>query len=344
MTQKMNKPQVIDLRSDTVTRPTAAMLQAMQAAAVGDDVYGEDPTVNLLQEKLANMFGFEAGIFCPSGTMTNQIAIRCLTNPGEEVICHRLSHIYNYEGGGIAVNSLCSVRLIESPEGTISPEDVLENLNPSDSHFARTSVLALENTVNKAGGTIFPMELMRQTCLKAREKGLRLHLDGARLFNALVETGENPTELGQLFDTVSICLSKGLGAPVGSVLLASRQMIAKAHRYRKLMGGGMRQVGYLAAAGLYALEHNIERLVEDHQRAKSLAQMLHSKAKSLVQPQTNILIFEIQTPSQDFVHQAAELGLLCNSFGPNRIRLVTHLDFDDEQLQACERIFKQLKF
>ncbi len=334
----------IDLRSDTLTKPTAEMLEAMRQAPLGDDVYGEDPTVNLLQEKLAAMFGQEAGLFCPSGTMANQIAIRCLTQPTNEVICHRLSHVYNYETAGIAANSLCSVRLIHNQEGTISPQDILENTNPADSHFAKTALVALENTVNKAGGLIFPLELMRQTCQAARQAGLALHLDGARIFNALVETADSAVEIGKLFDTVSVCLSKGLGAPVGSVLLGGRATIVKAHRFRKLMGGGMRQAGILAAAGIYALENHIERLKQDHKRTQILAEMLAPKVKHIIKPQTNIVIFEIEKKSQDFVNQASMLGLLCSAFGANKIRFVTHLDFGDEDLQRCQTILDELEF
>ncbi len=337
----MSYDEIIDLRSDTVTRPTPAMLEAMMNAPVGDDVYGEDPTVNELQQRVAKIFGHEAGLFCPSGTMTNQIAIRCLTRPQDEVICHRLSHIYNYEGGGIASNSLCSVRLIHSPDGTISPQDVEDNLNPQDSHFPRTALVALENTINKAGGVIFPPQLMAATTQTARKLGLSLHLDGARIFNALVETSQNPAEIGRQFDTVSVCLSKGLGAPAGSVLVGSKELIAKAHRFRKVMGGGMRQAGILAAAGLYALDNHISLLSADHARAKELATVLRSMSwvESVIPPQTNIVIFGVEN-AEVFVAKARNKGLLCNAFGKRSVRFVTHLNFDNQQLERSISILK----
>jgi threonine aldolase len=224
----------IDLRSDTVTKPTPGMLQAMFSAQVGDDVYEEDPTVNELQEKTARIFGMEAGLFCPSGTMTNQIAIRILTQPGDEVICDRLAHIYNYEGGGIAVNSLASVRLLYGDRGRFTPEDVLENINDDNVHYPKTSLVALENTVNKGGGCYYTLDQIAAISKVCKENNLSLHLDGARIFNALVATGENPAVYGKYFTTISVCLSKGLGAPVGSVLLGSRKLIDKAKRVRKL--------------------------------------------------------------------------------------------------------------
>jgi threonine aldolase len=327
----------IDLRSDTVTRPTPAMLEAMFHAQVGDDVYEEDPSVNTLQEKAARMFGMEAGLFCPSGTMTNQIAIKLLTQPGDEVICDRLSHIYNYEGGGIAFNSLASVRLLNGERGRFTPEDVLENINANNIHYPKTSLVALENTVNKGGGcyyTLNQIAAIRDACKANR---LSLHLDGARVFNALVATGENPVEYGSYFDTISLCLSKGLGTPVGSVLLGSKQLIEKAKRIRKVMGGGWRQAGFLAAAGIYALDHHIQRLAQDHQRAKVIAGYLQKIPfiQDILPVETNIVIF--QTPSErvnnELLEYLKENNILASSFGKDKIRFVTHLDFTDAMLE-----------
>ena len=249
----------IDLRSDTVTRPTPSMLAAMMAAPTGDDVYGEDPTVNRLQDMLAERFGHEAGIFCASGTMANQMAINVHTRPGDEVICHRLSHVYNYEGGGIARNSGSSVRLVEGPRGAITADVIRAEVNPIDSHYARTSLVCVEDTVNKGGGAVQSVEELEDGSKACREIGLPFHLDGARAWNALRATGEDWTRYGKRFDSISLCLSKGLGTPVGSVLLGPREFIEEAHRSRKVMGGGMRQAGILAAAGLHAIEHHFDR-------------------------------------------------------------------------------------
>jgi threonine aldolase len=328
---------IIDLRSDTVTKPTPAMLEAMFHAQVGDDVYEEDPTVNALQEKAARMFGMEAGLFCPSGTMTNQIAIKLLTHPGDEVICDRLAHIYNYEGGGIAVNSLASVRLLEGERGRFTPEDVLENINSDNLHYPRTSLVALENTVNKGGGCYYTLDQISAMSEVCKANNLSLHLDGARVCNALVATGDNPALYGKYFDTISLCLSKGLGTPVGSVLLASRQLIEKAKRIRKVLGGGWRQAGFLAAAGIYALDHHIQRLAEDHKRAQVIARHLQHLpfVKSMLPAETNIVIF--QTPSvqanNNLLDYLKENQILAAAFGKDKIRFVTHLDFTDIMLE-----------
>jgi len=333
---------LIDLRSDTVTRPTPAMLQAMLHAKVGDDVYEEDPSVNELQEKAARMFGMEAGLFCPSGTMTNQIAIKLLTVPGDEVICDRLAHIYNYEGGGIAVNSLASVRLLEGDRGRFTPEDVLENINADNLHYPRTSLVALENTVNKGGGCYYTLDQIAAISEVCKTNNLSLHLDGARICNALVATGENPADYGQYFDTISLCLSKGLGTPVGSVLLASKPLIEKAKRIRKVMGGGWRQAGFLAAAGIYALDHHIQRLAEDHQRVKVIARHLDQLpfVQDMLPVETNIVIFK--TPSErinnELLAYLKEHDILASSFGKDRIRFVTHLDFTDAMLERLEEV------
>jgi threonine aldolase len=262
---------MIDLRSDTVTKPTPGMLNAMMEAEVGDDVFHEDPTVNKLQEKVAEMFGKEAALFCPSGTMTNQIGLRVLTSPGDEVICYSGSHVYRYEGGGLAVNSGASVRLLEAEFGILEASQIVPEINPDNEHFPISSTVVLENTVNKGGGSYYQIDRVKEIASVARKSGLQMHLDGARFFNALAETGETPKEHGKQFDTISVCLSKGLGAPVGSLLVSSKKHIAKAMRIRKLMGGGMRQSGFLAAAGIYALDHHRSRLKEDHERARNIA-------------------------------------------------------------------------
>lgn len=336
----------IDLRSDTITRPTPEMLEAMMSAAVGDDVFGEDPTVSALEQKGAQMLGFEAGLFCPSGTMTNQIAIRLLTQPQDEVICDKRSHIYLYEAGGIASNSMVSVALVDGDRGRITPEQIEMNVKPDDIHYPRTSLVALENTVNKGGGCYYTMKQMELISLTARKYDLCLHLDGARLFNALVETKEQPEEIGKHFDTISICLSKGLGAPVGSLLLSSRENIKKAKRIRKVFGGAMRQSGYLAAAGIYALDHHINRLSEDHRKARHIANLLSKKSfiTSIEPVDTNIIIFTVsdEMPVQKFLEKLKTNGIHALGFGGNSIRMVTHLDITDDMMEVLEKRLKLL--
>lgn len=341
---EMYKMKIIDLRSDTVTKPTKQMLEAMFGAAVGDDVYGEDPTVNALEEKIAGIFGKEAAIFCPSGTMTNQIAIRVLTQPQEEVICDRMAHIYNYESGGIASNSHISARLIHSASGKFTANDVLENINPDDIHFPPSTLVAVENTVNKGGGCYYTHTEIAEIGKVCQEKGLKYHLDGARIFNALVATGESPTVHGQYFDTISVCFSKGLGAPIGSALLGTKETIKKAKRVRKGFGGGMRQAGYLAAAAIYALDNHIERLAEDHQQAKFLAEALKGlpHIAEVVPVYTNIVIFKLidTINPAEFSAWLKANQVLANPFGKQSIRMVTHLDFDDEMLERLIRVLK----
>ena len=326
----------IDLRSDTVTRPTEAMLAAMMAAPTGDDVYGEDPTVNRLQDMLAERFGHEAGLFCPSGTMANQMAINVHTQPGDEVVCHRLSHIYNYEGGGIARNSGASVRLVHAPRGAMPAETIRSEVNPADSHFARTALVCVEDTVNKGGGAVQALGDLGAGAAACGDLGLPFHLDGARAWNALRATGEDWTRYGRRFDSVSLCLSKGLGTPVGSVLLGSRAFIEEAHRSRKVMGGGMRQVGILAAAGLHALEHHFDRLEEDHHRAAAIGDRLEANGAvaSVAPVETNIVIASLPEgrAAREMVEHFASHGVLCSAFGPDKVRWVTHLDFGDEGL------------
>ena len=341
------KQEVIDLRSDTVTTPTPAMLQAMMEARVGDDVLGEDPTVKALEDATAQRFGMEEGLFCPSGTMTNQIAIKVLTQPGQEVICAANAHIYLYEGGGIAFNSSCSVRLLPGDRGRLSPAEVAVNINPDDIHFPITGLVALENTMNKGGGSIYKLEQISAIHQVSAQQEIPLHLDGARVFNALVETGEDAREYGRYFDTISVCLSKGLGAPVGSVLLGSREHIKKARRIRKAMGGGMRQAGYLAAAGLYALEHHVDRLKEDHARAREIGKILNnlSWVQQVESVDTNIVLFELRGCTTAQVLAAlADQGVKAVAFGPKSIRMVTHLQFSDQKLEGLVEILKRMKF
>jgi len=335
---------MIDLRSDTITRPGKAMLEAMMSAEVGDDVFDGDPTVNALQEKAAAMFGMEAGLYCPSGTMTNQIAIRIQTQPQQEVICDKRSHIYNHEGGGLAYNSMVSVCLVDGDRGRIIPEHISENIRPDDIHYPITSLVCIENTVNKGGGSYYTSKQIEDIYNVCKQHDLNLHLDGARIFNAILETGQTPQELGQYFSTISICLSKGLGAPVGSLLLSSFENIKKAKRIRKVFGGAMRQSGYLAAAGIYALDHNIERLKEDHRRARILGTILehHPNVKYVLPVDTNIVIFGLndELTSQQFITGLGKKGLLAIPFGPQEVRFVTHLDFDDTMLDKTEEILK----
>lgn len=326
----------IDLRSDTVTRPTAAMRQAMMEAEVGDDVFGEDPQVNKLQEMTAAMFGHEAGLFCPSGTMTNQIAIQVHTRPGDEVICHASSHVYNYEGGGIARNAMSSTRLVHNDGFSMTPDEVDALVHADHDWLARTSLVVAEDTANRGGGRCYTFEGLADLSHYCRNRKLAFHLDGARAFNAIVEKGHEVKAYGQLFDSVSICLSKGLGAPVGSVLLGSKTFIKEARRVRKVMGGGMRQAGILAAAGIYALEHHVDRLTEDHIRAEQLASAIVEMpgVVNVIAPETNIVIFDVAPDpgSEAWLAAMDEAGVRGIAFGKNRIRMVTHLDVDDADL------------
>ncbi|MCX6319245.1 MAG: beta-eliminating lyase-related protein [Bacteroidetes bacterium] len=327
---------IIDFRSDTVTRPTPGMLDAMMKARVGDDVFGEDASINELETMSAAMFGMEAGLFCPSGTMTNQIAIKCHTQPGDEVICDESAHVYQYEGGGIAFNSGASVKLLYGDRGRINAEQVAQAINPDDPHRAHTSLVCLENTSNRGGGSCYDMIEMKKIEILCREKGLAFHLDGARLWNALVAQNESAKQYGELFDSISICLSKSLGCPVGSVLLGKKDMIKKARRIRKVFGGGMRQAGFLAAAGIYALQNNIGRLSIDHAHAKSIAGAVAAKSftKMVLPVETNIIIFELQDgfSAPELVAKMKEHAILGYAISPNRVRLVTHLDITPEMV------------
>jgi len=337
---------IIDFRSDTVTKPTLGLLQAMMNATVGDDVFGEDPTINELESKVAHMFGMEAAIFCPSGTMTNQIGIKCHTQPGDEVICDKLSHVYQYEGGGIAFNSGCSVKLLNGNYGRITAQMVAESVNNrNDAHKAYSSLVSLENTANRGGGSCYDFEEFHRIKRTCAQNNLKLHLDGARLFNALVAKNEDPKDYG-IFDSISICLSKGLGAPVGSVLIGTKDFIAKARRIRKVFGGGMRQAGYLAAAGIYALDNHVERLKEDHHHAKLLANTLSVKdfVGELFPVETNIVIFEIRGrfTAQQFAVKMKENNILVIAISSTQVRLVTHLDISSEMVEQTIEVIKRL--
>jgi threonine aldolase len=322
------------------------MLEFMFNAKVGDDVFGEDPSVNELESLAKEMFGMEAAIFCPSGTMTNQIAIKCHTNPAEEVICDKLSHVHIYEGGGIAFNSGCQVKTIEGIRGMITAEQVKDAINPDDVHKPRTSLVSLENTANRGGGSCYEfsdIQGIKDVCL---QNDLKLHLDGARLMNALVARGENAKQYGEIFDSISVCLSKGLGAPVGSLLLGKTNLIKKARRMRKVFGGGMRQAGYMAAAGIYALQNNIERLEQDHNHAKYIAHLLLKKdfIGKMLPVETNILIFEV-TESYNAVTFADHMrmhDILCIAISPTQVRMVTHLDVIPEMIEHLVRVINEM--
>lgn len=335
---------MINLVSDTVTKPTAPMLGAMMNARVGDDVFRQDPTVNDLEEKAAALFGHEAALFCPSGTMTNQIALKVHTRPLDEVICDEMSHIYQYEVGGYAFHSGIAVNLLRGENGILTADMVDQAVKPLYDWLPKSTLVVLENTCNKGGGSIYPIDNIRQINAVCRKRGLRLHLDGARIFNALVETGDTPQEIGNLFDSISICLSKGLGAPVGSLLTGNKEFIAEARRVRKVMGGGMRQAGYLAAAGIYALDHHVDRLKEDHAHARVLAQALSElNYVGHIRPvQTNIVIFDLHPPLTpvallDYLNRN---GVAASAFGPQTIRFVTHLDVNREMIDKTVEILR----
>jgi threonine aldolase len=327
---------MIDFRSDTVTKPSKEMREAMASAEVGDDVFGDDPTINELERYAAEMFGFESALFCTSGTQSNQIAINVWTNPGDEVICHEESHIYRYEGGGIALNSFCSMRFLRGNSGRINPEEIYNQINPDDQHYPVTSLVSIEDTANRGGGLYYDFNDIKRTAEICSELNLPLHLDGARVFNALEETKVDRKTYGDQFDSISICLSKGLGAPVGSILLGSADFRKKAHRVRKRMGGGMRQAGIIAAGALYALQNNIERLKDDHRRAKEVEQILASKSwiESVIPVQTNIVVGHLHqgVNEHEVVAKIADHGILCVAFGKGRIRFTTHLDISDDDI------------
>jgi len=333
----------VNLMSDTVTKPTPKMLEVMMLADVGDDVFGLDPSVNKLEQTAADLFGKEAAIFCPSGTMTNQIAIQLHTGRTDTVLCEKGSHIYQYETGGYAYNAGVGIDLIEGSYGKITAAQVEAHIRPAFDWYPRTSLVILENTCNKGGGSIYRLEEVLPISGLCRSKGIGIHLDGARIFNALIETQEDPEEWGRAFDTISICLSKGLGAPVGSLLLGHANRISEARRLRKVMGGGMRQAGYLAAAGLYALEHHRTRLKEDHHHASLLAETLGSCSfVNHIRPvQSNIVIFSVEDgTAASLVEKWKEQGILAVALGPDLIRFVTHLDVTNEMVERARKILK----
>ena len=338
---------LIDFRSDTVTRPTPEMKVVMQDAPLGDDVFSEDPSINRLETYAASLFGMEAALFCASGTMTNQIAIKAHTEPGDDVICDLDSHIYQYEGGGIAFNSGCSVRLLTGDRGRVTAGQVAEAINnPDDVHKPISRLVGLENTSNRGGGSCYDLaeiEAIRNVCTA---RGLILHLDGARLFNALVATGQTPAQYGALFDSISICLSKGLGAPVGSLLLGKQAFIRKSRRIRKVLGGGMRQAGMLAAAGLYAMEQQVDRLSEDHLHARHIAAALSKKdfIAEILPVETNIIIAEVRPPMTPaaFVAAMKEKNVLLFATSPTRFRMVLHLDITPEMVDKTVKLIESL--
>jgi len=338
----------IDLRSDTVTKPSDAMRQAMAAAEVGDDVYGDDPTVNSLEERLAAMFGHQAGLFCPTGSLANQLAIRTLVKPGEELLVETRSHIVRAELGAAATFSGITTRTWPSTDGLLKADDALaiahENAGP---YLVSTKAIAVENTHNFGGGTVQPIDEIAKLSSAAHARGIAMHLDGARIWNAHVASGVSFSEYGKHFDTISVCLSKGLGAPIGSVMLSTKERVAEARIWRKRYGAGMRQVGIIAAAAHYALDHNISRLAEDHGRAKKIAIALAAIDSSLVDPSkvhTNIVGLELSTigmTAADLTARCKEAGLWISALGPHYARLVTHLDFDDAQCDAAIEILKR---
>jgi len=340
--------EIVDLRSDTVTRPTSAMRKAMPEAEVGDDVFGEDPTVNALQGKVANLLEKEAALFVPSGTMANQLSIKSHTQPGDEVIIEASSHPYNFEGGAGAALSGIQFQCLKGVRGILDASQIEEAIRPADHHFPVTKLVCLENTHNRGGGSIYPLEKMAEIYQLSKSKGLLLHLDGARLWNASVATGIKPREYAQWADSVSVCLSKGLGAPIGSLVAGSKSFIDRVHRFRKMFGGGMRQAGIIAAAGIYALDHHLERLKEDHQNAKRLAVGLKEFKGISIDPkhvETNIVIFDVADTGM-IASQVAEAmkkeGVLIHAFGKTQIRLVTHLDVNAEDMEKTLDAFTKV--
>lgn len=335
---------MINLISDTVTKPTEAMLSYMMKADVGDDVFGEDPTINVLQEKVADMFGKEAALFCPSGTMTNQIAIKVSTKPLDELICDVDSHVYQYETGGYAFHSGVAVNLIQGKNGKITADQIASVIKPGYDWQPISRLVVLENTCNKGGGSYYTLDEVAPIADLCKSKGLKLHLDGARIFNALVETGEDTKDWGRHFDTISICMSKGLGAPVGSLLLGDKETVREARRFRKVMGGGMRQAGYLAAACIYALDNHIDNLRIDNDKAKKIGLLLSQMpyVKSIKPVFTNILIFELQDniKDTDFLEKLKSQGILATAFGNNTIRFVFHLQITDEMVTRISEVLE----
>lgn len=339
---------MIDLRSDTVTKPTPSMREAMLRAEVGDDVFGEDPTVNALEERMAALFGHEAAIFCPSGTQTNQIAINVHTRPGDEVICEEGAHVYRYEGGGMMATSGCSVKHVPADRGRFTAEDVAAAVNDrSAAYLANSRLVVIENSVNRGGGATWNIEEVRRIRHTCDTHGLALHLDGARIFNAMTVDTTQPSDWGTVCHSVSICLSKGLGAPVGSVLTGNGAFIHQARRVRKRIGGGMRQAGILAAAGLYALDHHVQRLGDDHARAQQISEAIRGCVwcSHMMPVDTNILIYDLLPgyTAKDHVAELAGKGVLCFAIGPQQVRMVTHLDIDDADVERIVGILRTVQ-
>jgi len=339
---------MIDLRSDTVTKPSAAMREAMLNAAVGDDVFGEDPTVNSLEARVAELFGHEAGLYCPSGTMTNQIAINIHTRPGDEIICDEGAHIYRYEGGGTMATSGCSVKFVPSDHGRFTAEHVEAAINDTGAHWlARTRLVNIENTCNRGGGAVWSLTEVDRIRTVCNSHGLAMHMDGARIFNALAVTKETPSEWGKRFDTISICLSKGLGAPVGSILVGNKALLANARRVRKRLGGGMRQAGLLAAAGHFALDHHVDRLVDDHERAKKLGNAIADLpyVDHVMPVETNIIIFTLAggRMAAPLLSELKEAGINAAAFGPDMIRMVLHLDVNDADVDRTIAVLRKVQ-
>ena len=338
---------VIDLRSDTVTKPTKEMLNAMMHAKVGDDVFDEDVTVKELEQRLAKMFGKPRALFFPSGSMANQTALKLHTQPGEQVICDKTAHIYNYEAGGASFNSGISCKLIDGNRGMFTSAQVEEAINPDAFYYAKTTLVEVENTANRGGGSCWDFEELKKIRNVCDTHNLGFHLDGARIWNALIENSESPKQYGELFDTISVCLSKGLGCPIGSVLIGDEAIMQDAVRIRKVFGGNMRQVGYLAAAGLYALDNHRERLKEDHKRAKEIGQLLEKLdfIKSVEPVETNIIIFDLtaNVDESTFVKKLAKKNIKIIGMGSGKLRIVTHLNYTQEMHEYFLSILKSLK-
>jgi threonine aldolase len=337
---------ITDFRSDTVTKPAPEMLDAMMNAPVGDDVFMEDPSVNLLEKKMSGLFGMQAALWCASGTMSNQVAIASHTRPGDEVICEQESHVYYYEGGGIAFNAGCQTKTLAGDRGRINADQVLKSVNPDDVHKARTSLVCLENTSNRGGGSCYDLEEIKKIRKVCDDRKLILHLDGARLYNALVSKNEKPADYGAVFHSISVCFNKGLGCPAGSILMGDSPFISRARRVRKVFGGGMRQAGYLAATALYALDHNVDRLETDHVHAKRIgaALTIHPLVKLVLPVETNLVIFELNDGEDPkaFIRGMKEKDILLLTISDKRLRIVTHLDISSEMVDNFIKVLGDL--
>lgn len=336
----------IDLRSDTFTKPTLGMMQAIMNAEVGDDVFQEDATVNALEAKAAAMFGMQAALYCPTGTMSNQIAIKCHTHPGDEVICDATAHVYQYEGGGISFNSGAQARTLNGVNGKITAAQVEAAINPDDVHKARTTLVCIENTSNRGGGGCYAIDDIMAIRSVCDDHQLKLHLDGARLFNALVATGETAAQYGKVFHSISICLNKGLGCPIGSILIGEKDFIRQSRRIRKVFGGGMRQAGYMAAAGIYALDNNINRLADDHAHAKMIAAALQEKefVGNILPVETNIILFEVKKKTaKQLCEELKQHNILAIPMTPTQVRMVLHLDVSKEMVERVINVINELR-